>query len=275
MGDANIGVIMRFEVAMKDHRLYELPTPLVFAHRGGKKYAPENALASFSKALAMGAQAIELDVTLSKDEEIVVIHDNTLDRTTNGSGRVDAMTLLELKELDAGSHFSSEYSDQRIPILAEVFELVGEKAIINIEIKDAGKRNALLVERTVALVRSQQMQRQVIFSSFIPENVRGVRSELPDCPVGLLTLPGLPGRVEYFLMSNLSPQLIHPHHSTLSERFIKRQHARGRRVHTYTVNEAPLMRRLAAWGVDGFFCDDIPLAQKTLAEIREAGKSLL
>lgn len=252
---------------MNNHCLFYLSKPVVFAHRGASKYAPENTLASFHKALKMGAQALELDITLSRDGEIVVIHDDTLDRTTNGSGAVADLTLDEIKSFDAGSHFSAEYAGEKIPTLKEVFELVGSEALINIELKNAGKRNTELVQKAAALVKSMKLQETIIFSSFYLQNVRGIQKAIPECPVGLLTLPGFLGNVEIGLLGGISPDMIHPHFSSLTAKFIQRQHAHLKRVHTYTVNDPELMQTLAAWKVDGFFCDDLLLAQKTLEKI--------
>lgn len=252
---------------MNNHHLFELIKPVVFAHRGASKYAPENTLASFQKALEMGAQALELDVTLTRDGEVVVIHDDAVDRTSNGQGRVDQLTLAQIKKFDAGSWFAEEFKGEKIPTLKEVLALVGEKALINIELKNAGKRNIELVQETVNLVKEMKNQETIIFSSFIPHNIRTVRDALPECPAGLLTLPGFAGRVEMGLLGGISPDLIHPHYSNVTEKFIRRQHRRYRRVHTYTVNDPQLMRKLIRWQLDGFFCDDLLLAQQILAGI--------
>lgn len=251
---------------MNNHRLYELPRPVVFAHRGASKFAPENTLASFQKALDMGAQALELDVTLSRDGKVIVIHDDRVDRISNGSGEVSNLLLSEIQKLDAGSWFSPQFKGEKIPALEEVFNLVKKQALINIELKNAGKRNQELVQKTAELVHTHGLHETVIFSSFIPANVRLTRVLLPECPIGLLTLPGFLGKLEMILFPNISPDLIHPHHSNLSETFIEKQHARMRRVHTYTVNDAALMRTLIGWDVDGFFCDDLITAQQVLSK---------
>jgi len=251
---------------MNNHRLFELVTPVVFAHRGASKFAPENTIASFRSALEMGALALELDITLSKDGEVVVIHDDTVDRTTDGKGAVADLNLAEIKEMDAGSWFSTQFVGEKIPTLQEVFAFVQDKALINIELKNAGKRNPELVQKAVDLTKSMQMQETAIFSSFYPKNVRMVRDLLPECPVGLLTLPGLIGKFEILFSSKLSPDMIHPHYSNLSASFIQKQHARLRRVHTYTVNEPALIRKMIDWEVDGFFCDDLIIAQRVFAE---------
>ncbi len=252
---------------MNNHRLFELAKPVVFAHRGAKKYAPENTLASFQKALELGAQALELDITLSKDGEVVVIHDDSVERTTNGKGAIADLNLEEIKKLDAGAWFSKGFVGEKIPTLEEVLALVQGKALINIEIKNAGKRNEELVQKAAHLVVKVKKQENIIFSSFIPKNVRIIRKILPECPAGLLTLPGFAGKMEIGLLGGVSPDLIHPHYSSLSARFIQRQHTHLKRVHTYTVNDPDLMCTLVQWNVDGFFCDDLVLAQQVLAKI--------
>lgn len=109
---------------------------MVIAHRGFSGQAPENTLASFQKAVELGSDMIELDVRFSKDGQVVVIHDDTIDRTTNGRGKVADYTLKELKQFDAGSWFAPQFSGERIPTLKEVLELVKGKVLVNIEIKD-------------------------------------------------------------------------------------------------------------------------------------------
>jgi glycerophosphoryl diester phosphodiesterase len=252
---------------MNNHRLFELVTPVVFAHRGASKFAPENTIASFRSALEMGALALELDITLTKDGEVVVIHDDTVDRTTTGgTGAVADLDLAHIQTLDAGAWFSMDFAGEKIPTLQEVFAFVQNKALINIELKNAGKRNPDLVQKAVELVKSMHMQETVIFSSFYPKNVRMVRELLPECPVGLLTLPGIIGKLEILFSAKISPDMIHPHYSSLTAAFIQKQHARLRRVHTYTVNEPALIRKMIDWEVDGFFCDDLITAQRVFTD---------
>lgn len=251
---------------MNNHRLFDLVTPVVFAHRGASRFAPENTIASFRNALDMGALALELDITLTKDGEVVVIHDDTVDRTTNGKGAVADLNLVEIKALDAGAWFSADFTGEKIPTLQEVFAFVRNRALINIELKNAGKRNPELVQKAIDLVLSMHMQEMVIFSSFYPKNVRMVRKLLPECPVGLLTLPGIIGKLEILFSSKISPDMIHPHYSSLSAGFIQKQHAKLRRVHTYTVNEPALIRKMIDWEVDGFFCDDLITAQRVFTD---------
>ena len=104
--------------------LQQHPQTIIFAHRGASAYAPENTLAAFHLAVQQNADAIELDTKLSRDGHVVVIHDRTVDRTTSGTGQVNDMTLSELQELDAGSHFNATFKDEHIPTLDEVFSLL-------------------------------------------------------------------------------------------------------------------------------------------------------
>src|SRR5690606_28189003 len=108
---------------------------LVFGHRGAKAYAPMNTIPAFELAAEQGADGIELDVHRSKDGHAVIVHDFTVDETTDGNGTVTEMTLAQLKELDAGSWFGEGFHGVQIPTLDEVFEAVGERLLINVEIK--------------------------------------------------------------------------------------------------------------------------------------------
>src|SRR4030042_5766395 len=110
----------------------DLIRPTIFAHRGSSVHAPENTLAAFKLAIDQHADGIELDTKLSADGQVVVMHDDTVDRTTNGTGRIKSLTLHELKRLDAGSKFDPSFHAERIPTLAEVFETVGGKIFINV-----------------------------------------------------------------------------------------------------------------------------------------------
>ena len=112
----------------------QLPRPAIFAHRGSSAYAPENTLAAFDLAISQNADAIEFDAKLSADGHVVVIHDQTIDRTTNGSGFVNQLPLKSLKGFDAGSKFDPKFSGEKIPTLDEVLANIGKRIFINIEI---------------------------------------------------------------------------------------------------------------------------------------------
>src|SRR5512139_19181 len=173
--------------------LESLTQPVIFAHRGASAHAPENTIAAFELALAQQADAVELDVKLSADGQVVVIHDPTVDRTTNGKGRVRDLTLSQLKALDAGSSFSTQFAGEKIPTLEEVFETVGKRTFINVELTNYNTPRDHLVETVCMIIKKHQMQKHVILSSFLPSNLSKARSYLPDVPRGLLALHGLLG----------------------------------------------------------------------------------
>src|SRR6266508_4216831 len=146
--------------------LESLPRPVIFAHRGASAHAPENTLAAFELALAQQADGIELDVKLSSDGQVVVCHDSTVDRTTDGKGRIKDLPLAELKKLDAGSFFSEKFHGEKIPTLEEVFESVGKRTFINVELTNYNSPRDQLVETVCMLVKKCGLQQRVMFSSF-------------------------------------------------------------------------------------------------------------
>jgi glycerophosphoryl diester phosphodiesterase len=243
--------------------LYCHPTPLIFAHRGSSAHAPENTLAAFKLAETNGALAIELDVKLSADGVVVVIHDPTTDRTSGVSGSVNKMTFTELRHLDVGSFFSNKYKGEKIPALEDVFELLGKRLLVNVELTNYTSPGDLLVEKTVEVIKRHGVEETVIFSSFSPLNLIKARRLLPEVPVGLLASEGAAGGwARSFLARHLFPGIIHPYYRDASKEYISKQHHNRRRVHVWTVNDPAEMRRLFNAGVDGIFSDDPVLAMK-------------
>lgn len=247
--------------------LESLPRPVIFAHRGASAYAPENTLAAFELALTQQADGIELDVKLSADDQVVVFHDATVDRTTNGHGRVKDLSLVELRSLDAGSSFSETSKGEKIPTLEEVFESVGKRTFINVELTNYKTPRDQLVENVCMLVKKHKMQKRVIFSSFFVSNLSKARSYLPEVPRGLLALNGILGTwSRSFGFAFGRYQALHPFVKDMTQQQVARVHRLGRRVHVWTVNDEQDMRRLFSWGVDGIFTDDAQLAVRVRAE---------
>ena len=244
-----------------------LPRPTIFAHRGASAHAPENTLAAFQLAVQHGAPAIELDAKLSVDGEVVVIHDQTVDRTTNGGGVVRQLPLAALRELDAGAKFDPKYLGEKIPTLAEVFEEVGHKLFINVEITNYASPFDALPLKVAELVKRHGLQDQVLFSSFFGLSLRRAHRITPEVPLGLLAFPGFKGSLARSFVGKLTPyQALHPETGDVTPRLIAKAHQDSRRVHVYTVNNPEVMRRLFTWGVDGIFTDDPLLALQVLAE---------
>ncbi len=240
----------------------DLPRPIIFAHRGASAHAPENTLAAFELALRQGADAVELDAKLTSDGQIVVIHDQTVDRTTDGAGTVRKMTLAELRKLDAGSHFDITFQGEPIPTLEEVLKAIGQLTFINIELTNYASLTDELPQKTAALVKRLKLTRRVMFSSFNPIALRRVGHLLPDTPIGLLAFPGGKGWLarSWFGRLLVRYQALNPEHGDISERMLKNMHGMGRGVFTYTVNDPQEMQRLFQLGVDGIFTDEIALA---------------
>jgi glycerophosphoryl diester phosphodiesterase len=231
--------------------------PILLAHRGASASAPENTLAAFRLALEQGADGIELDAKFSADGEVVVIHDATVNRTTNGSGAVKNLSLAQLRELDAGSHFSKVFAGEKIPTLGEVFEAVGKQCWIDIEITNYAAMRDGLADRLVDLVKYYQIQDQVLFSSFLPFNIARVRRLLPEVPAGLLAWTGFPGWLARGRIGEwFSPDLIIPQSGTIQPQYMDRMRARGQEVIAWTVDDPGEARRLLAWGVNGIITND-------------------
>ncbi|MEO7840606.1 MAG: glycerophosphodiester phosphodiesterase family protein [Anaerolineales bacterium] len=249
--------------------LESLPQPVIFAHRGASAYAPENTLAAFELALAQNADAIELDVKLTADGRVVVIHDATVDRTTGARGRVKDLSLADLRALGAGSFFSEKFQSERIPTLEEVFEAVGSRTFINIELTNYNSPRDQLVENVCALVKKFEFEKRVMFSSFFALNLSKARGHLPNVPRGLLAFNGMLGAwARSFGFAFGKYQALHPHFSNTTPQQIQRVHRLNRRVHVWTVNTAQDMRQLFNWGVDAIFTDDPQLA----VQVREESK---
>jgi len=243
----------------------ELPQPTIFAHRGASAYAPENTLAAFELAIRQGADAIELDVKLTADQQAVVIHDQTLERTTGFPGRVSDLPLSEIRKLDAGSHFDVAFRAEPVPTLDEALETVGQLIFTNIELTNYASPIDNLPEIVAQIVQQHNLAHHVIFSSFNPLALLRVRRKLPNTPIGLLALPGKQGALaRSWLGYLLSYQALHPNYEDASFALVRRIHRRGCRVFCYTVNRVEDFRRLLVMGVNGFFTDDPVTARQTL-----------
>ncbi|MCX8025093.1 MAG: glycerophosphodiester phosphodiesterase family protein [Thermanaerothrix sp.] len=249
--------------------LEKLPQPVIFAHRGASAYAPENTLAAFRLAAEQGVEAIELDAKLTADGEVVVIHDMTVDRTTDGHGEVRHLRLDEIKRLDAGSFFSAEFRGEKVPLLREVFEEFGRRLFINVELTNYNAPLDPLPAKVAQLVREYHLEDWVLFSSFNPWNLVRMRRLLPECPIALLALEGRAGwlaRSDF--MRWVSPHIIHPYFADVTPESVVQEHRRGRRVHVWTVNRAEDLEALFQWGVDGVFTDDPVLAMQIRSRVK-------
>lgn len=231
---------------------FYLPRTLVIAHRGASDVAPENTFAAFQAALDAGADGIELDVTRCATGEIVVIHDDTVDRTTDGHGRVESIPYPALRALDAGSWFDPRFAGERVPLLGEVLERFGSELCINIEIKGRSQRGAGLVQEVAALVARHHVEKRVLLSSFNPWALERAAHVSPRLPRGLLYAGVVPFHVRLALrLPFLHPEALHPHHGLVDARYVTRAHERGIRVNVWTVDDPARMSEMLRLGVDG------------------------
>ncbi|MHB0857352.1 MAG: glycerophosphodiester phosphodiesterase [Anaerolineae bacterium] len=242
---------------MPRHRaIYCENGPLVIAHRGARDVAPENTLAAFRAAIETGADGIELDVTRCASGEIVVIHDDTVDRTTNGSGRVDQLPLRALHELDAGSWFDARFAGEHIPTLEEALDVAGCQLVVNIEIKGMRLHGDGLEDQVAAMVRARALEERVIVSSFNPSALWRMRRAAPEIERGLLYAPDLPLFLSHaWARSLVAAGALHPEYHMVDEAMVRQAHQRGLRVNAWTVNEAEAMERMVQLGVDGIITD--------------------
>ncbi len=242
--------------------------PLILGHRGASAYAPENTLAAFRRALELGADGFELDVTLSADGVPVVIHDDTVDRTTDGSGLVAGLALAQLQQLEAGFHarFGAEFTGERIPTLAEVFAELGPRALVNVELKRDPSPGRELAGKVVELIHAHSLERRVLLSSFYYDNLQRARQADPTLPVGLLYDPSEPGRIlQAWLKPGVRPEAHHPHYRLVGALTLRWYRRRGYRVNVWTVNAEADLRRLMRLGVDGLITDRPDVAARLRA----------
>ena len=224
---------------------------------------------SFQLALEQGADAIELDAMLTGDGAVIVMHDNTVERTTNGRGVVKDMDVAALRELDAGGWFDVDFAGTRIPLLSEVLEAFAGRTMINIELKnDAAPFNAL-PERVAEIVRALNADESVFVSSFNPLALRRFHKAMSTVPLGLLALGG-GTRLGRLAAGWVPHDALHPHRQAVTARLMQRARLAGKRVHTYTVNTLEEMQRLFALGVDAIFTDDPALAITIRREYEDA-----
>lgn len=236
---------------------------LVIAHRGGATLAPENTLAAFRNAIALGADMIEIDVHLTRDGHVVVIHDNTVDRTTDGHGRIADLTLAEIKELDAGKKFSEKFAGEKVPTLEETMETLNGKAQLLIEIKkDHDSLYPGLEEKVVDLIHRYDAGKWTIVQSFNKHSVEKVQKADPS----LRTFYLLGHNFSAFYDSiaenirndkKLPPSFtgIAPHYSVLDAGRVDTLHRAGYLVYAWTVKPEE-MERIISMKVDGIITND-------------------
>lgn len=231
----------------------------IVAHRGASGYAPENTMAAFEKALQMNSDYLELDIQMTNDGKLVVIHDPTVDRTTNGTGEVHQYTYEELRNLDAGGWFHKNFSGQYIPTLEEVIETYKNKMGLLIEIKNPLKYPNLIPKLEEVLTKCHvdcPMNNEIIIQSFDFEWLEQFHKRLPKIPLGLLVKYRLHG-VSNVQLRDWSSfiQYINPNKALVTKNLVKRIHAYHMKVMPYTVRDKKSIKSLLDAKVDGIITD--------------------
>lgn len=260
------------KAASCDHR-FLCEAPLSFAHRGGGKLRPEETLPAYENAAALGAHVLEADVHTSADGEVVCMHDATVDRTTNGSGAIHDKTLAELKQLDAGYHFSTDGGASfpwrnkgvTIPTLGEVLDAHPD-AWWTIELKQLSPS---IVDPVIALLDQKGATTRTVLVSFSDDVVQEIREKRPDILTGMgvgemLALNALSDETE----QDYEPptRIVQPPASAVNAELMARAERLGLRIHVWTVNDRPEMEALLDIGVHGIMTDDPALLGQVLSE---------
>lgn len=229
--------------------------PLVVGHRGAPRFAPENTLAGFRRAAELGADGVEMDAKLTADGVVVCHHDRTLDRTTNGRGRVLDWTWESLRRLDAGSHFGTAFAGEPIPSLEQVFRELGDRLLLNVELTNYGSPRDRLPEAVLDLVGRFRLERRVLLSSFNTIALRRSARLRPRLPLALL-LRKDQGPVRRAVFPWIAPhEALNIGDSLVTPEGVQRLLRRRTRVFVWTVNDPGRARHLLSLGVHGLITD--------------------
>ncbi|MEM5438174.1 glycerophosphodiester phosphodiesterase [Paraburkholderia diazotrophica] len=230
------------------------PYPRLVAHRIGGKLAPENTLAGFDACIRFGYRMIEFDAKLSSDNQVFLLHDDDLNRTTNGRGPAAQHTWQQLASLDAGAWFDARFRDERLPTLAQVAARCEREAIAaNIEIKPCPGRDEITGRLVALAAKDLWRTRKPLLSSFSFDALKAARDAAPSLPRGML-FDAVP-RDWLRIVRELACVSLHANHRHLSQQNVRAVRDAGLRVLAYTVNDPARARELAKWGVD-MICTD-------------------
>jgi glycerophosphoryl diester phosphodiesterase len=241
---------------------------LILAHRGYSSAFPENTMLAFFEAESVGADGLELDVQMTKDGELVVIHDEKVNRTTDGKGFVKDLTAQELRKLDAGYQGKLSTKKEKIPLLEEVFEwLKGNSMVCNVELKNGLFPYKGMEEKVISLARHYHLENRIILSSFNHYSVVYSTSLAPEIETAPLLAEGL--YMPWIYARSIRSSGFHPHYRAAPDEIIKKAIESGIAVRPYTVNKDTEMERLLKVGCSAIITDDPLKAIKKRAEINK------
>jgi glycerophosphoryl diester phosphodiesterase len=242
----------------------------IIAHRGWSGRAPENTMAAFTAALEFKVDGLELDIHRSKDGKLIIGHDPTVDRTSNGKGFIKDLTWEELRRLDAGSWFGSHFQNERILQLRSLFELVQKSdLLINIELKTDLFSYPGIEEQLVKMIKDFELVEQCIVSSFNHYSLLKITAALPELKTGILYNANLYQPWTYAKQLNVAA--LHPKYLSVSSEMVAQAHRNGLLVNTWTVNEPELIRQVIATGVDAIITNYPERVRECLSEKKSLG----
>ncbi len=229
-------------------------SPKIYAHRGGSKWAPENTMAAFRKCKENGVYGIELDIQRCKTGELVVIHDEDLKRTTNGTGLIKDTSLTDISKLDAGSWFGEQYKNERVPLLSDVLKLLDGKVVLNIEIKNTPVAYPGIENDLLKVLADYKYPDTIIISSFDHEVLKRLHEKSSRYAIALLGDPILFDVGQY--AKQVGATAWHPYFGSMRKDVIDSAHGASLKVNVWTPNKKPEWEELISQGVDGIVTDD-------------------
>lgn len=225
-----------------------------FAHRGASGYCPENTMVAFERAIQLGATGIETDIQMTADGKLVLIHDDTLDRTTTGTGRVGQFTYNELTKLDAGSWYSPKFAGESVPRLEELLELAVQKDVwLNLELKFGSIYYPGIEEKLIHMVKQMNYGEKVVISSFDHVALARCHELEPGILTGVLYVERLYKPWDY--AASMGAKALHGSSRVMLPSDIEQAHQHGCKVNVWTVNDEQRMRDMIQAGVDGIITD--------------------
>lgn len=243
---------------------------LVIGHRGDGGSAPENTLTAIEKGIKAGANMLEIDVHQTSDGVVCVMHDKSVNRTTNGQGRIKDLTWNEISQLDAGSWFSDEYKGESVPSLAQVIEKIDGRAQLLIEIKNGTPYYPQIEEKVVSIVKQYQAERWCVIQSFHMDILQRIHQLDPNIRLQKLAFFTIPALRFSF---DLSFHFFHQEQESfiesynlnylfVTEKLIRRLHKEGKKINVWTADSPGVIRKMVNMGVDGIITNHPELANK-------------
>lgn len=240
----------------------------VIAHRGASGYAPENTLPAFKKAIELNVDMIEFDIQLTIDNQVVVIHDKTVDRTTNGKGKVEEKTFESLRKLDAGTWFDSKFIGTRIPTLRETLNTIPSSIKLNIELKTYNPESSIFEQEVAAIATEFDLLNQAIFAARHPESINRFKAILPNVKCVLLQKERT--EEDYIqILDKLDLQFAQIRRHSAKKEFIDQLHEHEIVVNLFYADDPEEMKQYIEMGVDGILTNYPDRLQKVIQRLEE------